>query len=116
MVSAGALESWFEHASGTAASAREILALANSGNECARMAIKQTGRWLGIAIASLATIFLPDCIVISGGISEAGELLLAPAIESFRACAAPMCSDGVALLQARFGWRATVIGAAAMLL
>ncbi len=43
------------------------------------------GRRLGAAISGLANIFEPDVIVIGGGVIAAGELLLGPAREEFRA-------------------------------
>jgi glucokinase len=43
------------------------------------------GRWLGRGIASLAAALDPSVVVIGGGVSEAGELLLRPAQEEFAA-------------------------------
>ena len=36
------------------------------------------GRHLGVALASLANIFDPDVIVIGGGVSVVGDLMLDP--------------------------------------
>jgi len=116
LVSAGALESRFKQLSATALPTREIIDSARAGNQCARIALQEAGSWLGIAIASLATVFFPDHIVISGGMSEAGGLLLEPALRSFRSYASPACWNGVEVLPATLGWRATVVGAASMLL
>lgn len=41
------------------------------------------GSWLGEGMASLAAIMDPGRFVLGGGVSEAGELLLAPAREAF---------------------------------
>lgn len=41
------------------------------------------GRWLGVGAASLAAILDPDVIVVGGGVSAAGELLLQPARDAF---------------------------------
>lgn len=40
--------------------------------------------WLGQAIASLSAILDPEIVVIGGGVSQAGDLLLEPIRESFR--------------------------------
>lgn len=40
--------------------------------------------WLGQAIASLSAILDPEIVVIGGGVSQAGELLLEPIRQSFR--------------------------------
>jgi len=42
--------------------------------------IAETGRLLGVAIASQAVILFPDTVAIAGGISEAGDLLLGPVL------------------------------------
>ena len=44
----------------------------------------ELGGWLGVGLANLAAAFDPGRFVIGGGVSEAGELLLAPAREAFR--------------------------------
>jgi predicted NBD/HSP70 family sugar kinase len=41
------------------------------------------GRWLGVGLASLAAAFDPGCFIIGGGVSDAEDLLLGPARESF---------------------------------
>lgn len=41
------------------------------------------GRWLGVGSASLAAILDPDVIIVGGGVSAAGELLLQPARDAF---------------------------------
>ena len=42
------------------------------------------GGWLGIGLSNLAAAFDPQVFVIGGGVSAAGDLLLAPAREAFR--------------------------------
>ena len=42
------------------------------------------GRWLGRGLANLAAVLDPTVFVIGGGVSEAGELLIAPARDEFR--------------------------------
>ena len=49
---------------------------------CVRL-LTDLGHWLGEGIASLATVLDPRVVVIGGGVSEAGDLLMAPAQESF---------------------------------
>jgi glucokinase len=41
------------------------------------------GRWLGCGLANLAAVLDPTVFVIGGGVSEAGDLLLRPARETF---------------------------------
>jgi glucokinase len=53
------------------------------GDPAARSICTAMGRWLGRGLASLAAVIDPSVFVIGGGVSEAGELLLAPAREEF---------------------------------
>ena len=46
--------------------------------------LQNLGDWLGQAIASLSAILDPEIVVIGGGLSQAGEMLLAPIRESFK--------------------------------
>ncbi len=49
-----------------------------AGDALAREIIEETGRFLGVAVASLVNIFNPDYIVLHGGMVNAGEMLLGP--------------------------------------
>ena len=88
---------WERYASGTALlgaylerggdperSGPDITAAAVSGDERARQAISDIGDWLGHGLASLVAVLDPGVMVIGGGVSQAGDLLLGPARESFR--------------------------------
>lgn len=61
-----------------------ITQAAVAGEPLARELLADIGRWLGIGIANLAAALDPELIVVGGGVSAAGDLLLAPARESFR--------------------------------
>ncbi|MGN6613214.1 MAG: ROK family glucokinase [Angustibacter sp.] len=61
-----------------------VTAAAKDGDPAAGELFEDVGRWLGIGLANLAAAFDPALFVIGGGVSEAGELLLAPAREAFR--------------------------------
>lgn len=85
---------------------------ARDGNRGACAAINLLGRRLGVGIANAINTFDPDLVVIGGGVSAAGELLLAPAREE----AARFVLDGVGtktqICEARYGAEAGVRGAA----
>ncbi len=57
---------------------------ARDGDALARELLAEVGRWLGVGIANLAAALDPGTFVVGGGVSAAGELLLAPAREAFR--------------------------------
>jgi glucokinase len=61
-----------------------ITEAARDGDPCAVELFEDVGRWLGIGLANLAAALDPGMFVIGGGVSDAGELLLRPARESFR--------------------------------
>lgn len=55
---------------------------ARDGDPVALAAFNTTGQWLGAGIASLSVILDPACVVIGGGVIDAGEILLKPTRES----------------------------------
>ena len=61
-----------------------ITEAARDGDPCAIELFEDVGRWLGIGLANLAAALDPGMFVIGGGVSDAGELLLRPARDSFR--------------------------------
>ncbi len=60
-----------------------ITRAAQQGDDFARERFRELGGWLGAGIASLAAVLDPTVVVIGGGVSEAGDLLLDPAREAF---------------------------------
>ena len=61
-----------------------ITEAARDGDPAARELFEEVGHWLGVGIANLAAALDPGTFVIGGGLSEAGDLLIGPARESFR--------------------------------
>jgi glucokinase len=57
---------------------------ARDGDPVALAAFNTTGQWLGAGIASLAVLLDPACVVIGGGVIDAGEILLKPTRESLQ--------------------------------
>ncbi|MDQ2838139.1 MAG: ROK family glucokinase [Actinomycetota bacterium] len=56
---------------------------AREGDPAAMEIYTTMGRWLGRGLANLAAVIDPTVFVIGGGVSEAGDLLLGPARQSF---------------------------------
>ncbi len=88
--------------------------LAREGDAAAIDAIELIGARLGVAVASLVNIFNPEVVVIGGGVTAAGELLLAPVRAAVAERALPPSRDAVRILAASFGVEAGMIGAAAL--
>jgi glucokinase len=61
-----------------------ITGAARDGDGASRELLTDLGRWLGEGLASFAAILDPAVFVIGGGVSAAGDLLLAPATDAFR--------------------------------
>ena len=89
---------WERYASGTALVAHYlerggdpevggpgITQAAAAGEPLAVAALADVGEWLGRGLASLVAILDPEVIVVGGGVSEAGDLLLDPARRQFAA-------------------------------
>jgi glucokinase len=60
-----------------------ITQAAAEGDPAALRCFQTVGGWLGQGLADLAAVLDPACFVIGGGVSEAGDLLLAPARAAF---------------------------------
>jgi len=56
---------------------------AQDGDAFAIARLAQLGDWLGQGVATLTAVLDPNVVVIGGGVSEAGELLLDPIRDSF---------------------------------
>lgn len=57
---------------------KAITEAAREGDHVALAAFNTTAQWLGAGIASLSVILDPECVVIGGGVVDAGEILLEP--------------------------------------
>jgi glucokinase len=89
-----------------------ITRLALAGDPVALSAFDKVARGLGIGMANVINIFNPELVVIGGGVSSAGELLLGPAREVMRERALTPMVDRVEVVRAKFGEEAGMVGAA----
>ena len=62
----------------------QISDAARSGDPLSRELLADIGDWLGVGLAGLTAAFDPSCIIVGGGVSTAGDLLLEPARAAFR--------------------------------
>lgn len=88
----------------------EVAARAESGDAVAREIWQEVGWWLGRAVASWAALFGPDRVVITGGLSRAGDLLLDPARRSLRYHGEPYFVDKLHVVPGSFPDEAALIG------
>jgi glucokinase len=101
------------HDDGEEITGKTVTEFALAGDETARGVIATAGRHLGVALSDFANIFDPDVIVIGGGVSAAGDVLLDPAREELRTRALPPMNK-TEVKVAELGPDAGMIGAAAM--
>jgi glucokinase len=89
-----------------------VVCAARDGDASAMEAIHILGERLGIGIANAINVFDPEQIVIGGGVSAAGEMLLEPARAVARRFVLPGVGTRTEIRLARYGPRAGVRGAA----
>jgi glucokinase len=92
--------------------AGRVIDAARDGHAGARAAIELLGRRLGVGIANAINTFDPDVVVVGGGVSAAGDMLLAPAREEARRYTLTGVGTRTEIRRARYGARAGVRGAA----
>jgi glucokinase len=91
----------------------DVTAAAIQGEPTSVELLADVGTWLGRGIANLAAALDPEVVVIGGGVSAAGDLLLLPAQRAFsRTLTGRGFREEARLVLARFGNDAGLIGAA----
>ena len=75
--------------------------------------INRNAYYLGVGLANVINIFNPERIVIGGGLSNMGDMLLKPAIEEAGRRAFKQMFQTVRFVTAELGGDSGVIGAAA---
>jgi glucokinase len=89
-----------------------VVDLAFEGDPLSRELLRILGERLGIGIANAINTFDPEEVVIGGGVSRAGNLLLEPAERSARRHIVPGGGTTTTIRCARHGVQAGVLGAA----
>lgn len=93
------------------ATAEEAVAAAKAGDARAVAGLAEIGRWLGVGIANLIVVLTPDRVVLGGGVSGAGDLLIEPIRAEVRRRVHVTNLDAVEILTAELGTWAGAIGA-----
>lgn len=97
-----------------ATTGEDVLELARRGNVAAIQAMRQAGRDLGDVLAASVNLLNPSIIVIGGGLSSAGEYLMAGVREIVYQRSLPLATAGLRIVQSMAGDRAGVLGAGRM--
>ncbi|PLR76947.1 glucokinase [Bacillus sp. V3-13] len=95
-----------------AISAKDVFEAAAKQDPLAEQVVAEVAFHLGLALASIANTLNPEKIVLGGGVSKAGDILLNPVREHFANHAFPRIAKTTQLALATLGNDAGVIGAA----
>jgi glucokinase len=96
--------------------AAEVAAHAAAGDQLAVRVWKETVTALGVGLTSIVNMLEPELIVLGGGVTRAGDALVAPARAAVRAAAMTPGGQAVRVERAALGDRVGVVGAAAVAL
>ena len=97
---------------GTTLTPRMIAEAAQAGDALAIEIFAETGRYIGIALTSIAHILNPQIAIIGGGIAEAGESLLFEPIRAELSKRAMDIPAQMKIVKAHLGNDAGIVGAA----
>lgn len=89
---------------------------AERGDELSQRIVEETARYLGIGIASIVNIINPEMVILSGGMTAAGDLLFKPVRKYARKYALEAAIRGVRIVPAKLAGNTGALGAAATVL
>ena len=91
--------------------AETVVAAVKNGDRAARSIWDETIKFLAIGIGNAITLIAPEAVVIGGGVSEAGELLLEPLRHEIGKNVTMLPIEKVQILKASLGSESGVCGA-----
>ena len=94
--------------------ASEVAQAAAAGDSIATIVWETTVAALASGVTSIVNVFEPDAVVVGGGVSRAGEQLLAPVRERVREDAMGGAGELVSIVGSALGEHVGVVGAAAI--
>lgn len=86
--------------------------IARKGNRAAICIWRDVGEKVGLAIAGMVNLLNPECVVIGGGVAEAGNVLFKSIIRTVKLRAMPVQAANVKIVKAKLGSDAGLFGAA----
>ena len=90
--------------------AEDVQRAALEGDAVARRVIEEAGHYLGLGLVNLVHVFNPHGIVIGGGVSHMGDLILEPARAVVRQRCFPLSQEGLSIVAGVLGDRAGALG------
>lgn len=95
-------------------SAKSVQMAAEQGEAEAAAIITRAGRYLGMGLASLINVFNPQAIVLGGGLTNMGDAILGPAVETARMRSFAQSFVDVRIVEGELGERVAALGAIAV--
>jgi glucokinase-like ROK family protein len=96
--------------------ARDVARAAFEGDALSKRLYRDAGRLIGIGVADAVNLLNPGRVIIGGGVSQAGELLLASLRETARQRSVRAAGEDVGIVQAALGRRSSALGAVAQVI
>uniref|UniRef100_UPI003872E807 ROK family protein n=1 Tax=Tessaracoccus defluvii TaxID=1285901 RepID=UPI003872E807 len=111
MAAGPAIERYYRYTTGESTGGREIMARAEAGEEAALSVVRRAATALGKAITGLVSFIDPACVVIGGGIAQAGAVWWDPLLKSCHDDLIEIQRD-IPIVPAELGPTAAIAGAA----
>jgi glucokinase len=96
--------------------AKAIVQAASRGDTTALHIVREAAHWLARGLLTVIRILNPDKIVLGGGLTLAGQVLLGPLHQSLAELASPTIGHSTEIVVAELGTYSPLYGAAAMAL
>jgi predicted NBD/HSP70 family sugar kinase len=97
-------------------SAKDVVTAARSGDDVACQVMQRAAYYFGLGLVSIVTTFDPEKVVVGGGVSNAGDLLLTPARAVLQERAMTQEWRHMTIQLAELGEDVGLLGAAALVL
>ncbi len=93
-------------------SAKDVFSAAKKNDPAAAEIVKKTGFYLGVGIANVINLFNPEIVIIGGGVSRAGKVLVESAKDAVKSYSLDINLKGVKIVLSRLHFTAGMLGAA----
>jgi glucokinase len=95
--------------------ARTVAMAAEAGVPLAKAIITDAAEAIGVGLVNIIHIFNPEMIILGGGVTQMGPLLMEPALRIVKARAMKAPRDAVRVVQAQLGPEVGLVGAGALI-
>lgn len=93
-----------------------VFTAARQGDEATHSMLTERAQYLGIALVNLVNLYNPELIILGGIFAQGEDLFLETALSTVRECSFGGMGNSVSVLATSAGWKAGVLGAAALAL